>query len=136
MAPAAIVEAAPARGAGHQAELDQERFDHFLDGVARFRKACRQRFDPDRPALVDVGNHREVAPVLRVEPQRIDFEPGQRIVGNGAGNAPAVGDMGEIAHPPQQAPRNTRSAARAPGASLASRVRMSEAIPETPSRPD
>ena len=45
MLPAACIEAAAPRRARDEAKLDQERLDHFLDRVARFRKAGGQRFD-------------------------------------------------------------------------------------------
>jgi hypothetical protein len=52
VAPARLVEAAPARGARDEAELDQERLDHVLDRVARLGEARGERLDPDRAAAV------------------------------------------------------------------------------------
>src|SRR6185436_1391145 len=63
MDPARAVQAATARGAGDQAQLDKVGLDHFLDRVARLAQAGGQRLDADRPALVDIGDHRQVATV-------------------------------------------------------------------------
>ena len=114
MLPTAIIEAAPARGARDQPELDQVRLNHFLDRVARFRQTSGERFDPHWAALVDVRDHCEIAPVHRIEPERVNLEPGQRIIGQRAADRRIARDMREIAHPPQQPPGNPRRAARAP----------------------
>ena len=51
---------------------------------------------------------------MRIEPEPVDLEPGQRIVGESAGDGGRPGDMGEIAHPPHQPSGDPRRAARAP----------------------
>ena len=112
MLPPAIIERPAARGPGDQAELDQIGFDHFLDRVARFGQAGRQRFHADRAALVDVGDHGEIAPVHRVEAEPIDLQPGQRLIGDLAVTRPSP-RHGEIAHPPEQAAGDARRAPRA-----------------------
>ena len=114
MLPAAIIEAPPARGAGDQAKLDQVRLDHFFHCIAWFRQARRERFDPDRPAFVDIRDHRQIASVHRIEPERVNLQPGQRIIGQRAADRDVACDMREIAHPPQQPPGDPRCAARAP----------------------
>ena len=39
-----------ARRAVDETQLDQERLDHFLDRIARFRERSGNRLDPNRPA--------------------------------------------------------------------------------------
>ena len=81
--PGKAVENAPASGARDETELDQVGFDHFLDRVARLGEAGGEGFDPDRAALVQVGDHHEIAPVHRVEAELVDLHPGERAVGGG-----------------------------------------------------
>ena len=113
--PAAAVEAAAARGAGDQAELDEIGLDDVLDRVARFAEARGEGFDPDRAAVVEVGDHREVAAVHRVEPEAVDLEPAQGAVGGGGVDAVVARGMGEIAHAAEQAAGDARRAAAAAG---------------------
>src|SRR3569623_3698209 len=86
MFPATGIEAASPRGAGDQAELDEIGLDHLLDRVARFAEARGERLHPDRAAAIDVGDHRQVTPVHRVEPEAVDLEPVERGI---AGRSPA-----------------------------------------------
>src|SRR6185369_2565311 len=110
---AAAVKATPACRAGDEAKLNEEGLDHVLDRVARFAEASRECLNADRSAAVEVGDHRQVAPVHRVEAKRVDLEPVERAVGYGRVDRVGTGRMGEIAHPPQEASRDARSAARA-----------------------
>ncbi len=108
---AATVEAAPACGAGDEAELNEVRLDHVLDRVARLAEAGGQRFDADRPAAVKVGDHRQVAAVHRVESERVDLQPRQRAVGDLGVDRVGAEGMREIPHPAQQAAGDPRRAA-------------------------
>ena len=92
-----------ARRALDEALLDEIGLDDVLDGVARFGQARRDRLDADRPAAEVAGDHRQVAPVELVETERVDLQPGQRLVGDPAvdrrrharprrSRAPASGD--------------------------------------------
>src|SRR5690606_15044425 len=102
-----VVEAPAARGAGDEAELDQEGFDHIFDRIPRLGKPGSEGFYANRTSLVGLGNHGEVAAVHRVEAERIDFEPGERLVGHFSRDRAITADMGEIAHPAQQAAGDT-----------------------------
>ena len=113
MLPPAFVEHPPACRAGDQAELDEERFDYVFDRVARLGEPRGERFDPHRAARIDLRDHGEIAPVHRIEPERIDFEPGQRRIRDRGGDRPGLPDIGEVAHPPQQSPGDPRRAAEA-----------------------
>ena len=103
MSPRLAVEAAAAGRPGDEAELDQIGLDHFLDRVARLRQAGRERLHADRAALVDVRDHVEVAAIHRVEAERVDLQPLQRGIGDARVDYGLARDMGEVAHPPQQA---------------------------------
>ena len=111
---ARAVQPAAARGAGDKAGLDQIGFHHILQRVARFGQAGGERLDADGAALVEVGDHPEIAPILRVEPKAVDLQPGQRIVGK-AGVDRGLATGGEIAHTAEQAAGNARGAAGAAG---------------------
>ena len=75
-----------ARRALHEALLDQVGLDDVLDGVARLRQRRRDRLDADRPAAEILGDHREVAPVERVEAVRVHLQREQRLVGERVGD--------------------------------------------------
>ena len=68
--------------------------------------AAAMRLDPDRPAAIVHRDGREIAPVHRIEPGRIDLERAQRVIGDGA--------VDRSRHP-----RRTRN--RAPAAAAARR---------------
>ena len=89
--------------------------DHVLDRVARLGKAGGEGFDPDRAAAVEVGDHQQIAPVHRVEPEAVDFEPVQRAVGRFRVDHVVARRMGEVAHPAKQSAGDARGAARAAG---------------------
>src|SRR5690348_17528594 len=113
MSVAAAVKAAPPCGAGDEAELNEEGLDYILDGVARLGKACSKRLHPDRAAAVEVCDHRQVAPVHRVEAEAVDLEPRQRLVGDLGRDGVGACRMGEIADAAKQAAGDPRSSARA-----------------------
>ena len=69
MGVAAAVQGTSSCRPGDEAKLNEIGFDHVLDRVARFGQAGGERFDPDRAALVGLGDHGEIAPVHRVEPE-------------------------------------------------------------------
>ena len=72
-----------ARGALHQALLDQIRFDNFLNRIARFAECRGKRLKADRTATKCFGNQGQIAAVKSVKTFVIDFEPGQcRICNN------------------------------------------------------
>ena len=64
------------------------------------------------PKLSAIGV--EIAAVHLVEPDRIDIEQPQRLVGEPARHLARALDDREIAHPSQKAARDARRAARAP----------------------
>ncbi len=103
-----------ARGALDEALLDQIRLDDVFDGVARLRQRRGDGVDADRTAAVVERDIGEITPVHGVEPRGIDFERRQRAVGDLAVDRLRAVDMGEVAHAPQQTPRDARRAARAP----------------------
>ena len=72
----------PARRALQKALLDQIGLDDLLDRVARLGQRRGDRLDADRPAAVILGDRRQIAPVQRIEPARVDFEPLERLVGD------------------------------------------------------
>ena len=69
MLPPARIEDTPARGAGEQAELDQEGLDDLLDRVARLGQTGGQRLHPHGAAAIDIGDHRQIAAIHRIDPQ-------------------------------------------------------------------
>ena len=79
------------------------------------RKPRGEGFDPDRAAAVEVGDHREIAAVHRVEPETVDLEPVERAVGDFGVDPVVARRMGEIAHPAEQPAGDARGAARAAG---------------------
>src|SRR5690349_24278083 len=111
MSVAAAVEAASACGAGNEAKLNEIGLDHLLDRVARLAQARSERLHTDRAAAVEVGDHREVAPVHRVEAERVDLQPGERAIGDLRVDEIGASRMGEIAHAPKQPSGDTRGAA-------------------------
>src|SRR3954465_14842001 len=82
MGPRLAVEAAAASGAGDQAQLDEEGLDHLLDRVARLREAGGESLDPHRAALVEIGDHHEVAPVHRIKAELVDLHSSEGGVGD------------------------------------------------------
>ena len=78
MLPPARIEAATARSAGDEAQLDQIGLDHLLDRIARLGEARGQRLDAYRAALVNIRDHHEVAPVHRIEAEAVYLQPGER----------------------------------------------------------
>ena len=78
-------------------------------------RPAAKRFDADRAAAVKVGDHRQIAPVHRVEPERVDLQPVERLVGDLGVDRPGARSMGEVADPAEQAARNPRGAPRAAG---------------------
>src|SRR3712207_3933261 len=77
--PAAAIEAAPPCRARDDAKLNEEGLDDALDRVARLAEAGGERFDAHRSAAIKIGDHRQIAPVHRVEPEPVDFEPVERL---------------------------------------------------------
>ena len=71
-----------ARRAVDETQLDQERLDHFLDRIARFRERSGNRLDPNRPTAEIDRDAGEIAVVERIEPTRVDFEIAQSLVGD------------------------------------------------------
>ena len=84
MRPAAIIEASPTCRACHQAQLDEIRLDHFFDRIARLGQAGSQRFHTNRAAFVDISDHPQVSPILRIQTKGMPL----------AGDV----DLAEIAH--------------------------------------
>ena len=98
-----------------EALLDQIGLDDVLDGVARFRQAGGDGLDADRAAAEIARDHRQVAPVERVEAERVDLQSDQGLIGDFSGDGVRARHRGEIAHAPKQPPGDARRAARAPG---------------------
>ncbi len=84
------------------------------------RKPRRQRLDAHRPAAINIGDHRQIAPVHRIETQMIDLQPVERAIGDFGGDGGFARNIGEIAHPAQQPSGDARRAARALGNLLGS----------------
>src|SRR5674476_1109513 len=103
----------PARRALQQTLLDQERLDDVLDGDAWLAQCGRHGVDADRAAAITLRDGHEVTPVHGVEPGGIDFQLTERVVGDLAVDRLGTIHMGEVAHPAQQTPGDTRRAARA-----------------------
>ena len=70
-----------ARRALDEALLDQERLDDLLDRVARLGERRGDGLDADRTAAEAFGDELEIAAVERVEAERVDLEPAERLVG-------------------------------------------------------
>ncbi len=114
MLPPRCIQATAARGAGDHADLDQIGLDHFLDRVARFGQARGERLHADRTAAIDVGDHRQVTPVHRVEAERVDLKPGERGIGGAGVHHCLPRHIGKVPHPAQQPPGDARGATRTP----------------------
>jgi len=93
-----------ARCALEEALLDQIGLDDVLDSVTRFRQAGGDGFDPHRSAAEIAHDHVEIAPVELIEPDAVNRETGQRLIGDLPGHRLGLGHFREIPHPPQQAP--------------------------------
>src|SRR5579863_9813800 len=98
MAPALRRHHAAAWRALDQALLDQEGLDDFLEHVALLGERGRQGLNPDRTALIGLGDAAHIAVVHRVEAAAVDLEPGQRGIRRlGIDRVGAV-DGAEVAH--------------------------------------
>src|SRR5262245_49940136 len=95
---AAAVEAATACRAGDEAKLNEEGLDDVLDRVPGLGEAGGQRLDADRPTAVEVGDHRQIAPVHGVEAEAVDFEPVESAIGDARIDRVASRSMGEVAY--------------------------------------
>ena len=67
---------------------------------------------PDRSAAVEIGDHRQVAPVHRVEAKAVDLKTRQRLVGDTGVDRFRADRMGEVADAAKQATGDARRAAR------------------------
>ena len=115
MGVAAAIETASAGGAGDEAELDEERFDHVLDRVAWLAEASGKGFNADRATAVEIGDHGQVAAVHRVEAERIDLEPRQGAIGDLSVDIVGARGVGKIAYAAKEAAGDSRRPARAAG---------------------
>ncbi len=113
MGVAATVETAASCGPRDEAQLNEKRLDHVLDRVARLAEAGGERLHADRTTAVEVGDHRQIAAVHRVEAQCVDLEPGQRFVGGVGRDGVRTRRVGEIADLPEQTTGDPRRASRA-----------------------
>src|SRR3984893_11259943 len=86
-----------ARGALHEATLDKEGLDKFLDPVARLGQRGGDRLDPGRAAAEREGDRLKIATVHRIEPDRIDVQETQVCVGAAPGDFRCGVDGREIA---------------------------------------
>src|SRR6478736_6811295 len=66
-------EQAAARRPLDEALLEKERFDDLLDRVARLRQRRGDGLDADRAAAETLRDQLEIAPVERIEAERIDL---------------------------------------------------------------
>ena len=53
----------PARGPLDEALLQEIGLDHVFQRISAFRKRCRKRLDPHRPAAIAFGDEAQIAPV-------------------------------------------------------------------------
>src|SRR5438105_9617615 len=102
-----------ARGALHQALLDQIRFDDLLNRIARFAECRGKRLKANRTATKSFGNQGEIAAIKSIKAFVIDFEPGQCRICNHLIDFDSARYGGKIAYTLQQATGDARSAARA-----------------------
>ena len=100
--------AAPARRAAQKADLHQVRLVNVLDGDGFFADGGRERFQPDRAAVVKFDQRGQQAPVVRVEAERVDFQLVKAELRRVAGDAAVRNDLREIAHALEQPVRDTR----------------------------
>src|SRR6516165_10704268 len=88
----------PTRRALQEPALDQIRLDDVLDRIARLRQSGGERLDADRAATVINGDRREITPIHRIEPARVDFERPKSFGGARPMVRRGTGDGGNVAH--------------------------------------
>ena len=94
--------------------MQEKGLDDVLDGVARFGEGGGDGFNADGPAAEMFRNQTKIAPIERIEAERVDFETLQRLVGDIAGDVRRPLDGRDVAHAPEEPSRDPRRAARAP----------------------
>src|SRR5207249_2257602 len=103
------------RGADEEPLLDEEGLVDVLDRVPLLPDRGRERVEADRPAgeLVDDGEEQRA--VHLVEARLVDVEEPERVPRDLTRDEPAGADLGEVAHPTEEAVRDPRRTTRAPG---------------------
>src|SRR5277367_1775668 len=96
-------------GACDETLLQQIRLVNFADSIGFLAHRRRETLDPDWAAVELVDNCGEDRAVHAIESAGVDFERAQ---GHLASNDRSAVDLRKIAHPPQQAIRDARGAAR------------------------
>src|ERR1043165_668176 len=91
---------AAARGAHHEALLNQIGLDHVLDRAALLAERRRETFDADRAAIEFLDDRQQELAIHHVEAERIDVEHVERRLGHFVGDAAAGLDLGIVTHAP------------------------------------
>src|SRR6185437_2166313 len=89
--------------------------DDILERVARLAQRRGDGLDADRPAAEAFGEQLQIAAVEGVEAPVVDFEAGERGIGDLRIDDRVAGDRGNVAHALQQAAGDARRAAGAAG---------------------
>jgi hypothetical protein len=95
--------------------LDEIRFDHVFERIARFGQRSREGFHPHRAAAMMFGHTAQIAAIHGVQAQRIDFQAQQGSIGDIPVDHGLALYAGKIAHAAQQPASDARRAARPAG---------------------
>src|SRR5678815_1670589 len=91
---------AAARGAHHEALLDQIRLDHVLDRAALLAERRCEALDADRTAVELLDDRQQELAVHHVEAERVDVEHVEGRLGHFVGDAAAGLYFRKVAHAP------------------------------------
>ena len=86
-----------------------------LDRVGLLADRRREGVHADRPAAELLDDGEEEAPVDLVEAVGVDLEEGEGVAGDGGGDGALGPDLGEVAHPAQEAVGDAGGPAAAAG---------------------
>jgi hypothetical protein len=103
------------RRAGQEALVDQERLDDVFERALVLADGGGERLEPDRAAVELLEQGAQQGEIEAVEAGGVDLEALERETGPRAVDqrARSAVDLGEVAHPAQQAVRDPRRSARA-----------------------
>ena len=94
--------AAPSRRARQKPDLHQIRLIHILERYRLFSDRRRQRFQSHGTSAIVADNRRQHSPVNGVQPQMVDLQLPQRVVGSVLRDDAVVIHLRKIAHTAQK----------------------------------
>ena len=108
-----MCDAAAAGRARQKTLLQQIRLIDVLERHGLFANRRRERFQADRPAVIEFDDTAQHPPVRRIEAHLVHFQAQQRGVGDLFGDDAVGAHLRIVAHALEQTVGNARRAARA-----------------------